>query len=332
MARMPEHKKNHFIETHCGALNPEYAEQACQQYEAFTQACRLLNAQAGEQFWNQCRCAFEVFYETLNRCNKAMSQQYDDFPLTDAEDIAFGDLLARLKTRTLQIGNLAAWRKYVRKMAYREIRRIMDKQGLLPSRKQCGFCRHIAPSKPYFCSKKEEVRHKTDDACEQYSPNVGRFMSLDADHGSYEVDERGKAEKLRSELRYDVTFEMLDAAIDHAQTDDAPDDHFRAEIERRLRERANNEAPGSKRRQICRRQYDVFVNLMALLADGIPKEQAEERLAKQFRLKDARTIRRDLEEIRAFLGKNVHDNASLSIAEVFCLTYSHEARHGKDQM
>ena len=322
MARMPERKKNHFIETHCGAFNPEYAEQACQQYEAFTQACRLLNAQAGEQFWNQCRCAFEVFYETLNRCNKAMRKQYDDLPVTEAENIAFEELIARLKTRTLQIGNLATWRKYVRKMAYREIRRIMDKQGLLPSRKQCGACQHFTPPR---CARDAQEHQKSDKACQYYAPTMKQFDSLNADHGNVN-ENNGDVEQLHYKI-----YETLKAATEQAQADEAFD-NLRAEIERRLRERANNEAPGSKRRQICRRQYDVFVNLMALLADGIPKEQAEERLAKQFRLKDARTIRRDLEEIRAFLGKNVHDNASLSIAEVFCLTHSHEAQHGKDQM
>lgn len=289
--------RNQFIETHCGV---RYAGNVCEYYERFSQECALLKTQGGQDFWENCREAFKVFYEAVNHRNEMMRKQYDALPVTDAEDVPFDDMIRRLATQRMNIANLAAWRKYVEKMAYREIRKTLVKQGLLFRKKQCGNCVHLTSVKPLICAEKGIGRKQTDEPCGYYQANLGRFESLDADDRSDDSKKRERIEKLRSE--------MQKAASEHAQATEETSG-FRAEAERLLRERAEEEPLGSVRRKICCRQYDVFVNILALLAEGIPKERVEQELAKKHRLKDARTIRRDLDEIRAFLRENVRDSS-----------------------
>ena len=257
----------------------------------------MLKAQDGQNFWDKCRAAFEVFYDTVNFCNDTMRKQYDALPVDEAENLPFEEMIRRLTAQRLNIANLAAWRKYIMKMAYREIRRVMAKQGLLPSKKQCGTCAHLTPVKPSICAEKGIERKKTDAPCGGYQANRGQFESLDNDDNA---KKRRKIEELRADT--------ANAAKERAQAAAENGDNFYDDALRLLRERAEREPFGSARRKICRRQHDIFVNIFALLAEGAPKEQVEQALAKKYRLKNARTIRRDLDEIRAFLRENVRDS------------------------
>ena len=289
--------KNQFIEARCGAKNTRYAGNACEHYEMFTQECGLLKAQDGEAFWKDCPEAFAVFYETVNRCNETMQKQYGDLPVTEAENLPFDDMIRRLTAQRLTLANLAAWRNYVGKMAYREIKRILVEQGLLFRKKQCGTCAHLTPVKPPICAEKGIERSKSDEPCGAYQMKIGQFEPLD---GGNETERRERFEKLQAELAK-AEAERAQAAAENA-------DHFYDDALRLLRERAEREPFGTARRKICRRQHDIFVNIFAMLAEGTPKEQVEQALAKKFRLKNTRTIRRDLDEIRVFLRENVRDS------------------------
>ncbi|GAK53132.1 hypothetical protein U14_04392 [Candidatus Moduliflexus flocculans] len=289
--------RNQFIDARCGVKNRRYAGNACEHYEIFTQECALLKAQDGQVFWKNCRAAFEVFYDTVNFCNETMRKQYDALPVDDAENLAFDDMIRRLTAQRMNIANVAAWRNYVMKMAYREIRRILVKQGLLYRKRLCGNCAHLTPAKPSICDEKGIERKKTDEPCDDYEKNIHRFESLD---GGDDAEKRERIEKLYAEI--------ANTLQERAQAMAEDTDHFYDDAMRLLRERAEREPFGSVRRKICRRQHDIFVNIFALLAEGTPKEQVEQALAKKYRLKNARTIRRDLDEIRAFLRENVRDS------------------------
>jgi hypothetical protein len=296
-------KRIQFIDTQCGTQNPHYRGKACLEYNQFSQECRLLRTQQAEKLWDKtqkgepvCRCAFEIFYTTVNTCNAELRRQYCDLPVDEAEDLNFDDLIRRAKMLRLEKGvTLVVWRKYVSKIAYREIKKILVKQGLLPEKKKCGSCKYLPKFKPYICSQREETRKRTDTVCDTYNPSIGLFLSIDDDHDQTDPGERRKIDQIQ--------LEMLKAENEQAQATE--EINFRTELDRLLRERADSQPYGSVKRKICRRQYDVFISIMALLSEGIPKEEVEQTLAKRHRLKDARTIRRDLEEIRKFLKNNV---------------------------
>jgi hypothetical protein len=73
-----------------------------------------------------------------------------------------------------------------------------------------------------------------------------------------------------------------------------------ATITAMLAKRPESEKVGSKRRQRYLRHYTVFTNILALLSQGLHKEEAIKRLAEKFAVNE-KTIRRDIDEIKTFL-------------------------------
>ncbi len=70
-----------------------------------------------------------------------------------------------------------------------------------------------------------------------------------------------------------------------------------------LQQRIDETPPASKKHEMHKRQYEVFLNLVFKLYENIPEDEAIQTLVQEFHLKEW-TIKRDIKDVREFL-KNV---------------------------
>jgi len=77
-----------------------------------------------------------------------------------------------------------------------------------------------------------------------------------------------------------------------------------SDMKERLAERLENAEAGNGEREKCARQYEVFVNFLHLVSEGIPCREALQILAERTGIR-VKTIRKDMGEIRKFLRFSV---------------------------
>jgi len=168
---MSVRKTNDLIRSFCeGGLEP-FKEIPCKHYIRADRECRLLRKGKTARFLKRCRLStFEMLYETVIRCLKMFQRRYPGLPIDEGEDIDFGGIIDRLKKRKLTQGyNLIVWRGYINKVGYNAVRTVLvGKEELLPRVRNCGTCKHLPRSRPYFCPKEEKVRKKSDGPCKDY--------------------------------------------------------------------------------------------------------------------------------------------------------------------
>ena len=226
---------------------------------------------------------------------------YPALPIDEAEDFDFEGVVRRLQQQHFQTENLAAWYRYVEKTVYLEIKKRLIQRGLVPEKKNCGSCCFLSESRPYFCSKTEQTRKKTDPPCKEYGPRLAYFHSLDESLSHQPGEALHRPDRLLLEMISKANPVILTpesiAIMEEEQAQPAL-----AIITAMLAKRPEGERIGSKRRKRYMRHYTVFTNILALLSQGLHKEEAIKRLAQKFAVNE-KTIRRDIDEIKTFLRK-----------------------------
>lgn len=267
---MPNNNRNHICDLYCGACSARFKNRPCPHYDLLTQECAFLRAQQAEKLW-----------ETAA----------DGTPLCRCAFEVFNTTVNRAN-ETLQ-------RQYA-DLPIDEVEDI-DLDALISRLKTLRLTKGFTLTvwrKYLNIMAYREFRRRI--IRQGLLSEHRQFVSLDDEIDVAHPDEQRRVE--------DALLEQIQAAnAAHAQEAASITNSLYGVGERLLRERADREPIGSVRRKICRRQHEVFINIRALLKEGIPMEKAENTLAKRYGLKDARTIRRDLEEIRAFLQENVRD-------------------------
>lgn len=100
------------IDTICEGKGKRFHDKVCQHYNRFTHECELLQRQKKDEFWEKCRGAWKIFYNTVNTCHKKYQDTYHDTPIDDSEDFDFEGVISRLNRQTLKTPSLAAWYGY----------------------------------------------------------------------------------------------------------------------------------------------------------------------------------------------------------------------------
>jgi hypothetical protein len=297
---MRSNKRADLIDSVCGGAGRQFNGSSCLYYaQAPAKQCRLLKARRMKAFWKQCRGAYLLFYNLVQIWHKRFKARYSGLPIDEAEDFDFEGVIRRLQKQTIHVENLAGWWKYVSKTVYLEVKKRLIRRGLLPEKRNCGSCKHLSLVKPYVCAKTGKSRKKTDLPCEEYRSKIVRFTSIDGESSPGIEDSRQRLDRL--------LLEMLTVNNQKRNTPETlvieKEEHERSALSIiivMLTQRPDNEKPGSKKSKKYERHYAVFTNIVHLLAQGIPKEEAIKCLAKRFSVNE-KTIRRDIAEIKEFL-------------------------------
>lgn len=302
---MKGHKRADLIESVCGDAGRQFNGKSCRHYaQTPAKQCQLLKTRRMEAFWKQCRGAYLIFYNLVQVWHKRFKAHYSGLPIDEAEDFDFEGVIRRLQKQTINVENLAGWWKYVSKTVYLEVKKRLIRRGLLPEKRNCGSCKYFSSSKPYVCAKTGKSRKKTDPPCEGYRSKLVYFTSIDRETSSGKESGQQHLNRL-----------LLEMATVNDQKGNTPEaliiakeEHERSPlstITAMLAQRPDNERSGSKKSKKYERHYAVFTNIVHLLAQGVPKEEAIKCLAKRFSVNE-KTIRRDIAEIKEFLrGQDV---------------------------
>ncbi len=293
-------KRGDLIESICGGAGRKFNGKPCRYYVQIpTKQCQLLKARKMDVFWEQCRGAYLIFYDTVQVLSKMFKVRYPGLPIDEAEDFDFEGVIRRLQQQDIPLENLTVWRKYVNKTVYLEIKKALSKRGLVPEKKNCGSCKYLSPSKPYICTKTGHPRKKTDPPCETYGPDIAYFLSIDEKTSPGDGSNHQRSDRL-----------LLEMITVKNQEPNTPETLIIAKEEQKrsalsmiiamLAQRPGHKESGSKKRKKYARHYEVFINLVHLLAKGVPRESVIKHLAKRFTVNE-KTIRRDIIEIRNFL-------------------------------
>jgi hypothetical protein len=277
--------------------------------------CQLLEERRMTEFWRQCRGAWEIFWNVVKKCYRTFRKSYPDIPIDEEEDFKFDEVIERLGKQPLDTPNLAVWYTNVDVAIYRESKRSLVQQGLIPDKRNCGSCKYLSISKSYVCSKTGEIKKKLGPPCEEYSPRIPHFKSIDEDspyknrvmsrmNEANRDDEPDFIETVLVNIEEELQKEELQAKEKIKKT---PEQILFRRIQKLLKERARTEKPGSTRRRIYERQYDVLIFLIHKFSEGFSPKQIITMISRQFGL-NRKMIERDLKEVRIFLREKMSSN------------------------
>ena len=278
----------------------------CAYYEHTNSQCQLLTEQLMEVFWEKCWGAWELFSYIERTNHTYFRNTYPDTPIDDTEDFKFDEVIGRLNRQQLHIPTLAGWYKNVKVTVYREIQRNLVRRGLIPDKHTCGSCKYFPESKSYPCEKTDTMNNKGDPSCEEYSPQIPHFRSVDGDP-AYKNRVMAVLNETDGNDNGADTFEIILTKIEAiAQKDPhkTQQEVLLETIKALLKKRARDEKPGSHRRKKHTRQYDIFVAYILMLSDGITAREAKKTLIEKFGY-DKKMIERDMAGVRIFLKEKM---------------------------
>lgn len=265
----------------CKALS---CHQLREHYDAKNDAMKyrcLLRKPVMELFLKECRYDNFKLLDDTSKCHSAsMIKTYNG--VDDLQDVVFVKLTEVLTNVELETPLLSVWIGYVKIIAERAVIKI------LYGKKECGSCKYFSESSKY-CYKKQVRRNKTLKPCEDYVKPFKETVSMDTD----EDDDNSLKDTIPSN---DPSSETVVSDKDAVFV-----------MKKLLSERIDKEAYKSKRRQICQRQYDLFVNFFHLLSEGVEDKDAKKMLAEKFHI-EPKTISCDFSDIRNFLQEKMSEN------------------------
>lgn len=283
------------IDTICGERGEIFGRMACEYYERTEKRrCRMLREQGMDEFEKQCR----LFYIIIDICHEKFQAVYPGLPISN--DVAYYEVIQRIKARQPDFEDPAAWYAYIKRTAYQEIKKKTVKQGLLPDKHRCGSCKHFPRVKPDPCPKSGKIPKKTDLPCEEYMLDIGYPISIDE---NWQNDDTHLS-------AYHLLLEILEAHNNAMKASE-----LLSEIETQLTEWAKEAAPNSKERRI-RKVYRYLVErFFDDTAGKTPKQllvEVVKELAKEFD-KNEKTIRRDIEAMRNFSREHVLNDVNSAL-------------------
>jgi predicted house-cleaning noncanonical NTP pyrophosphatase (MazG superfamily) len=287
----------------CAGVGDRFRGVVCKFYVRLTVECDLLKKEKLDSIFKNGRCDPYRFLESAVKKNL---ERYKDVinVWEHVSSIAFL-LSKRLQDIRLKKGhNLAVLIGYIKKSAYTEVILFLQNEGLL-EKKICGNCIFLSELKPYVCRKENievmenevgelkpnpfylKQRNKTDKCQDGFRPHASLSINRDSDH-NYEDN-----------FQSEVSEKLTDLSVVENLGD-------RLEIEKIgevLKKRAKD-TKHTNTKKIYKRQHNVFVNLYHYISEGYSVRKAIELIAIKIG-KNAKTIERDIIDIRSFLTKEL---------------------------
>jgi hypothetical protein len=284
------------IRTYCGGLGERFAGAACDFYIQLTALCRLLEEETLELVFTKGRCKPQYIIDSAIKRNL---NKYKD--RIDADDLKGYTLsipfivFERIKNSRLKTGfNLPTLIGYIRKSVYCEIIQVLMSDGVFV-RKQCGNCISLTVNRPYICQ------------------NEG--IVLDGNKNEYFNKERKRNDKACNFFEKIKVFEDTEKQIGDEKisifetiqdetTEIEPEDKFCFNDIRKLLKNRISDSKSENHKKIYKRHYAVIVNLYHYLSQGLSIQKAKQIIAEKLH-KNAKTIDRDLKEIRQYLPEEL---------------------------
>ncbi len=288
---MSEKKWQDKIRLFCEGEYKDFEGIPCRYYIRSDRACQLLRAQKAEKFWKKCRLnSIELICRASDRYFLCFKKKYYAIAIDEHEDIDFAAIVGHLKKQTLKKDSLISWIAYVNTLVFRAVIDFLHKKYGIPKKRRCGNCRFFPGSSPYICTSKGEKKKKGDFPCENYAWKPPSVITPEP------IDDETETPASESENKDDPGNEMLSCII------------------ALLIARVKEEAPGSKKREVCKRQYEIFVAFLHKLSEIEPESDLNDiirqrsdiikQIFKIFKV-DEKTVRRDIQDIREFLKEKM---------------------------
>lgn len=289
---MAEKKEYDLIRRFCEGGYKDFKNIPCKYYMSSDRACHLLRQGKSKRFWDQCRLnTLEWIYKAADKYLAVFKKRYPMLHIDEKEDADFACIADRLKKQTIKKDTLISWVGYVNTAVYREIRDFLHKVYKIPKIRRCGNCKYLPLSRPYICSEKGEERKKSDAPCEAYSWEPPPEM-MPAPIDDEIIPDFNTPEILLAEKKENLLFRIVEMLMD----------------------RIEDENPGSKKRDIYKRQYEVFADVLHELSKIEPDVEENELIRQRSAAIDRaaekqkvsrKTIMGDIEDIRKFLEKKM---------------------------
>ena len=290
----------------CAGVGDRFSGVVCKFYVRLTAECDLLKNEKLDPIFKNGRCNPYRFLKSA--IEKNLKRYKDVINVREyVSSIAFV-LSKRLQDIRLKKGhNLAVLIGYINKSAYTEVILFLQNEGVL-EKKICGNCIFLSELKPYVCQRENievmengigelkpnpfylKERKKTDKCQEGFKPHALVSINRDDDQTDKNNFQPGTSEKL----------------ADHSALETLDDRLEIEEIGEILKKRATD-AKHSNTKKIYKRQHNVFINLYHYISEGYSVRKAIELIAIKIG-KNAKTIERDISDIRAFLTKELSYN------------------------
>jgi len=268
----------------CEGCAPIFKERPCENYSKPPPQCLLLKERAITRLCEAGRCIFAM----IGFVQEKLAEQFDH--LDGREDIDLKLLRDRL-SRVVWEGSSspAGWLMCVKKAIQNATVRALARQRLMPEEKNCGTCVHLSKSNPRVCQVSGDIKNTRDRACEDY-----QFLPITIAAGS---------ENDSDELGEEAGAKFVPAAIERSEEAQRGVDAIMdvESLKVALAERVEKEKQGTRRRLKAARQYELFLNLWRLAGEVNEDEKVYRIVSNQMGV-GQRTVRRDLAEIREFLG------------------------------
>ena len=287
----------------CAGAGNRFGGVVCKFYVRLTAECDLLKKEKLDPIFKNGRCNPYRFLKSA--IEKNLKRYKDVINVREyVSSIAFV-LSKRLKDIRLKKGySLAVLIGYIKKSAYTEVILFLQNEGVL-EKKICGNCIFLSELKPYICRKENievmenrigelkpnpfylKERKKTDKCQEGFTPHALVSINRDYDQTGEDNFQLGTSEKLADRSALETLDDRLEIE----------------EIGEILKKRAT-EAKHSNTKKIYKRQHNVFINLYHYISEGYSVRKAIELIAIKIG-KNAKTIERDINDIRTFLTKEL---------------------------
>ena len=291
---MPKDLVNRF----CKGAGKDFRGSPCDHYDPSTNECRLLRQGKTKAVFDHGRCEpVKMLRSAVAKYMKhhwsiiepkAHQQHAGDPTYEDGYATFISDrLLEKLRDANLKKGyTLPVLIGYIRKASRNEVKEIFLKEEL--RRKACDQCAFLSQSKPHVCQKPEN-RVTTESGEEVFKPN------------KHYGKKRNPSDRACEEGFTSFTEETL---LNDPTTDESGKIFFGMtvmDIHELLNQRIEW-AKDKNTKKRYKRQHAVFTELLHLIDEGESNTQAKKQIA-DILGKDEKTIRNDLEEIKAFLKK-----------------------------
>lgn len=270
--------------SHPGSDNP------CPYFLAFSSECRVLRDEPMGAVFGQRRCRPEVMVETAVRhflngySDRVDPSDFEEY-LNSLPVFVMDQIQEVHLTKEYTIYALKA---YINRTAYNRVVNTLQKDGILPQR-TCGDCLHLSRSgPPYHCQRTTiEIEYSGEETPNLLYETPRKPSQRACSHGFepyYLVDGPPEGEEVVNPGSDAVLKDLLETWY------------------RCLEERIEQEAAGSKRREVCERQYLFFCNLVHYLEQGYSRTEAI-RAIKALYGCNKKVLSRDFQEMREYLAK-----------------------------
>ena len=287
----------------CAGAGQRFGGVSCEYYVPLAGECDLLKQSKIETIFEKGRCNPRSIMTSAVKRN--LFRYKDLIQVHEHLSTTVFTLSNRLKDIRLQKGHsLAVLIGYINRASYTEVIQSLQGEGLL-AKKICGFCVFLSELEPYVC-RRETVpltndgvtelkenpfylkERKTTDKCRE-GFKAYAFLSIDGDKNDDAEDAHNPP--------------LAETLGDAASADKAEDRIEIEELKDLLRKRAATTKHGNTRK-IYKRQHNVFISLYHYLSEGYSIPRAMQLIASKIG-KNIKTIERDLDEIRAFLNREI---------------------------